>query len=226
MALRVLIIGGGGREHALAWKIAQSPKVEKIFVTPGNAGSAREARCENVAINAEDVDGLLRFALANKIDLTVVGPEAPLVLGVVDKFRAAGLRIFGPTKAAAQLEGSKAFTKRFLIEHKIPTAVSFTTTVITSTIDNLEDFSYPCVIKADGLAAGKGVFIVDNKQEAIAIAKDLQEKKQLGEAGQTLVVEEYLEGEEASFIVMVDGQHILPLATSQDHKRVDRKSVV
>ena len=220
MKLNVLIIGGGGREHALAWKIAQSPRVEKIFVAPGNAGSAREARCENVAINAEDVDGLLRFALANKIDLTVVGPEAPLVLGVVDRFRAASLRCFGPTKAAAQLEGSKAFAKDFLARHKIPTAAYANFTDVAAAKAYIRKMGAPIVVKADGLAAGKGVVTAQTETEAVNATDDMLAGNAFGEAGHRVVVEEFLTGEEASFIVMVDGEHILPLATSQDHKRV------
>jgi phosphoribosylamine--glycine ligase len=220
MKLNVLVIGGGGREHALAWKIAQSPKVEKVFVAPGNAGSAREPRCENVAINAENVVGLLRFAQQNKIDLTVVGPEAPLVLGVVDQFRAAGLRIFGPTKDAAQLEGSKAFTKDFLARHKIPTAAYGNFTEVAAAKAYIKKVGAPIVVKADGLAAGKGVIIAQTTDEAITAVHDMLAGNAFGEAGHRVVVEEFLSGEEASFIVMVDGEHILPLATSQDHKRV------
>ena len=220
MALRVLIIGGGGREHALAWKIAQSPRAEKVFVAPGNAGSARETRCENVAIAADDVDGLMRFAQQNKIDLIVVGPEAPLVLGVVDKCRAAGLRIFGPTKDAAQLEGSKAFAKDFLARHKIPTAAYGNFTEIAAAEAYIKKVGAPIVIKADGLAAGKGVIIAQTTDEAMAAARDMLAGNAFGEAGHRVVVEEFLTGEEASFIVMADGAHILPLATSQDHKRV------
>ncbi len=218
--MKILIIGGGGREHALAWKIAQSPKVEKIFVAPGNAGTAREKKCENIAIQAEDVDGLLKFAQQNKIELTIVGPEAPLVLGVVDRFRAAGLRCFGPTKAAAQLEGSKAFTKDFLARHKIPTAAYGNFTDVTQAEAFIKKMGAPIVVKADGLAAGKGVIIAQTTDEAIAAVRDMLAGNAFGEAGHRVVVEEFLEGEEASFIVMVDGDHILPLATSQDHKRV------
>ena len=218
--MKILIIGGGGREHALAWKTAQSPKVEKVFVAPGNAGSAREKKCENVAVQAEDVDGLLKFAQTNKIDLTLVGPETPLVLGVVDRFKAAGLRCFGPTKAAAQLEGSKAFTKDFLARHKISTAAygNFTDVAVAEAF--IKKMGAPIVVKADGLAAGKGVIIAQTVDEAIAAARDMLAGNAFGSAGHRVVVEEFLEGEEASFIVMVDGEHILPLATSQDHKRV------
>ncbi len=220
MSLIILVIGGGGREHALAWKIAQSPKAGTIFVAPGNAGTAREARCENVAIAAEDVDGLLRFAQQNKIDLTIVGPEAPLVLGVVDKFRAAGQRIFGPTKNAAQLEGSKAFTKEFLARHKIPTAAYGNFTDVAAAEAYIKKVGAPIVVKADGLAAGKGVIIAQTVNEATAAVRDMLAGNAFGEAGHRVVVEEFLTGEEASFIVMVDGEHILPLATSQDHKRI------
>jgi len=218
--MKILIIGGGGREHALAWKAAQSPKVEKVFVAPGNAGTAREKKCENIAVQAEDVDGLLKFAQQNKIELTIVGPEAPLVLGVVDRFRAAGLRCFGPTKAAAQLEGSKAFTKDFLARHKIPTAAYGNFTDVGQAEAFIKKMGAPIVVKADGLAAGKGVIIAQTVDEAIAAARDMLAGNAFGEAGHRVVVEEFLEGEEASFIVMVDGEHILPLATSQDHKRV------
>ena len=218
--MKILIIGGGGREHALAWKIAQSPRVEKVFVAPGNAGTARESKCENVAVQAEDVGGLLTFAQGNKIDLTIVGPEAPLVLGVVDRFRAVGLRIFGPTQAAAQLESSKLFAKEFLFRHGIPTA-DYKESTDYGTTEALADMQrFPCVLKADGLAAGKGVVIVQNREEFLQVAREFQLNKSLREAGERLVIEEFLEGEEASFIVMVDGDHILPLATSQDHKRV------
>ncbi|MBI3574107.1 MAG: phosphoribosylamine--glycine ligase [Gammaproteobacteria bacterium] len=218
--MKILIIGGGGREHALAWKIAQSPKVTKVFVAPGNAGTARETKCENIAVQTEDVDGLLRFALANKIDLTIVGPEAPLVLGVVDRFKAAGLRCFGPTKAVAQLEGSKAFAKDFLARHKIPTAAYGNFTDVGQAEAFIKKMGAPIVVKADGLAAGKGVIIAQTTDEAIAAARDMLAGNAFGSAGHRVVVEEFLEGEEASFIVMVDGDHILPLATSQDHKRV------
>ena len=218
--MNILIIGGGGREHALAWKAAQSPRVEKIFVAPGNAGTALEAKCENIAVAAEDVDGLLRFAQKNKISLTIVGPEAPLVLGVVDRFQAAGLRCFGPTQAAAQLEGSKAFTKDFLARHQIPTAAYGNFTDVAAAEAYIRKVGAPIVVKADGLAAGKGVIIAQTVDEAIAAVRDMLAGNAFGEAGHRVVVEEFLTGEEASFIVMADGHHILPLATSQDHKRV------
>ncbi|MBI5612722.1 MAG: phosphoribosylamine--glycine ligase [Gammaproteobacteria bacterium] len=218
--MKILIIGGGGREHALAWKVAQSPTVGKVFVAPGNAGTATEPKCRNVAIAAEDVDGLLGFAQQNKIDLTIVGPETPLVLGVVDRFAAAGLRCFGPTRAAAQLEGSKAFTKDFLARHNIPTAAYGNFTDVDAAIAYIHKTGAPIVVKADGLAAGKGVIIAETAAEAVAAVRDMLAGNAFGEAGHRVVVEEFLQGEEASFIVMVDGQHILPLATSQDHKRV------
>jgi phosphoribosylamine--glycine ligase len=218
--MNILVIGGGGREHALAWKLAQSSRAEKIFVAPGNAGTATEPKCENVAINAEDVAGLLRFAQQYKIDLTLVGPEAPLVLGVVDRFRAAKLRCFGPTQAAAQLEGSKAFTKDFLARHKIPTAAYGNFTDVAAAEAYIKKVGAPIVVKADGLAAGKGVILAATVDEAIGTVRDMLAGNVFGEAGHRVVVEEFLTGEEASFIVMVDGKHILPLATSQDHKRV------
>ncbi len=218
--MNVLIIGNGGREHALAWKTAQSARVQKIYVAPGNAGTAREAKCENVAIAAEEVDGLLKFAQGNKVDLTIVGPEAPLVLGVVDRFRAAGLRCFGPTKAAAQLEGSKAFAKDFLARHNIPTAAYGNFTDVAAAEAFIKKMGAPIVVKADGLAAGKGVIIAATIDEAIAAVRDMLAGNAFGEAGHRVVVEEFLQGEEASFIVMADGTHVLALATSQDHKRV------
>jgi len=218
--MNILIIGGGGREHALAWKTAQSERVNKIYVAPGNAGTARETKCENVAIAAEDVDGLLKFAQANKIDLTIVGPETPLVLGVVDRFRAAGLRCFGPDKAAAQLEGSKAFAKDFLARHKIPTASYGNFTGVAAAEAFIRKMGAPIVVKADGLAAGKGVIIAAGIDAAVAAVRDMLAGNAFGEAGHRVVVEEFLEGEEASFIVMADGAHVLALATSQDHKRI------
>ena len=218
--MNVLIIGGGGREHALAWRTAQSPRVARIFVAPGNAGTAREAKCANVAVAAEDIEALLAFAQRERVDLTIVGPEAPLVLGVVDRFRAAGLRCFGPTRAAAQLEGSKAFTKDFLARHKIPTAAYGNFSDFDRAEAYIRRVGAPVVVKADGLAAGKGVIIAQTVDEAIGAARDMLAGNAFGEAGHRVVVEEFLKGEEASFIVMVDGEHVLPLATSQDHKRV------
>ena len=190
-----------------------------MYVAPGNAGTAREARCSNVTIPADDVDGLLRFAQENNIELTVVGPEAPLVLGVVDRFQDAGLRIFGPVKAAAQLEGSKAFAKDFLARHKIPTAAYGNFTDVAAAETFIREHGAPIVVKADGLAAGKGVIIAQTVDEAIAAVYDMLAGNAFGAAGHRVVVEEFLDGEEASFIVMADGEHVLPLATSQDHKR-------
>jgi phosphoribosylamine--glycine ligase len=218
--MQILIIGGGGREHALAWKVAQSPRVVRVYVAPGNAGTAHEAKCQNVAIGAEDVDGLLKFAQDNLIDLTIVGPEAPLVLGVVDRFQSQGLRIFGPSQKGAQLEGSKAFAKDFLARHKIPTAAYGNFTDVATAESFIQSHGAPIVVKADGLAAGKGVIIAQSTDEACAAVRDMLAGNAFGEAGHRVVVEEFLEGEEASFIVMADGTHVLPLATSQDHKRI------
>ncbi len=217
--MNVLIIGGGGREHALAWKAAQSPRVERVFVAPGNAGTAREPKLENVAIAADDIPALVAFA-ADNADLTIVGPEAPLVLGIVDVFRGAGLRCFGPTKAAAQLEGSKAFSKDFLARHGIPTASYRTFTDADEALAYVHEQGAPIVVKADGLAAGKGVIVAQSLEEAEAAVRDMLSGNAFGEAGHRVVIEEFLKGEEASFIVMVDGEHVLPMATSQDHKRV------
>jgi len=217
--MRVLVIGGGGREHALAWKVAQSACVAEVLVAPGNAGTASEAKCRNVAVSAEDVTGLVGLARRERVALTIVGPEAPLVAGVVDAFQDAGLRCFGPRRAAAQLEGSKAFTKEFLTRHRIPTAAYETFTRANFDPDWVRSRRPPVVVKADGLAAGKGVIIAPSPEEAVATAERMFTGA-FGEAGQTVVVEEFLEGEEASFIVMVDGEHVLPLATSQDHKRL------
>ena len=218
--MKVLIIGSGGREHALAWKAAQSPSVDKIFVAPGNAGTAREAKMENVAIGVEDIDALIAFAKENAIDLTIVGPEAPLVIGVVDAFTEAGLRCFGPSAGAAQLEGSKAFTKDFLARHDIPSAAYGNFTEVDEALEYIQRHGAPIVVKADGLAAGKGVIVAMTEEEAEAAVRDMLAGNAFGDAGHRVVIEEYLEGEEASFIVMVDGKHILPMATSQDHKRV------
>ncbi|MBO2562709.1 phosphoribosylamine--glycine ligase [Shewanella algae] len=223
--MQVLVIGGGGREHALAWKAAQSPAVETVFVAPGNAGTALEPKLENLAIEATDIPALLAFAKQQQIALTIVGPEAPLVLGVVDAFRAEGLNIFGPTEAAAQLEGSKAFTKDFLARHRIPTADYQNFTEIAPAKAYVAELAgrtgFPVVIKADGLAAGKGVIIAQDQTEADAAVDDMLAGNKFGEAGSRVVVEEFLRGEEASFIVMVDGNNILPMATSQDHKARD-----
>ncbi|WP_026376203.1 phosphoribosylamine--glycine ligase [Aestuariibacter salexigens] len=218
--MNILVIGGGGREHALAWKASQSANVDTVYVAPGNAGTALEAKLKNVAIGAEDIDGLLAFAQENHIDLTIVGPEAPLVAGVVDKFTEAGLAIFGPTQAAAQLEGSKAFTKDFLARHNIPTAEYQNFTDIDAAIAYVHEKGAPIVVKADGLAAGKGVIVAMTVEQAEEAIRDMLAGNAFGEAGSRVVIEEFLDGEEASFIVMVDGQHVLPFATSQDHKRV------
>lgn len=217
--MKVLMIGGGGREHALAWKLAQSEKVEKVLVAPGNAGTASEPRLENIDIAVSDLDGLLALARAEQVDLTVVGPEAPLVEGVVDLFQSAGLAIFGPTQAAAQLEGSKSFTKDFLARHHIPSAAYQTFTEVAPALAYLHERGAPIVIKADGLAAGKGVIVAMNEAEAEAAIRDMLEANAFGDAGARVVIEEFLEGEEASFIVMVDGNNVVPMATSQDHKR-------
>ncbi|PKH18937.1 phosphoribosylamine--glycine ligase [Enterobacterales bacterium CwR94] len=218
--MKILVIGNGGREHALAWKASQSPLAETVFVAPGNAGTALEPALQNVAISATDIAGLLSFAQNEKIDLTIVGPEAPLVKGVVDTFRAAGLKIFGPTQAAAQLEGSKAFTKDFLARHRIPTAEYQNFTEVDPALAYVREKGAPIVIKADGLAAGKGVIVAMTLQEAEEAIVDMLAGNAFGDAGHRIVVEEFLDGEEASFIVMVDGENVLPMATSQDHKRV------
>ena len=217
--MNVLIIGSGGREHALAWKVAQDERVEKVFVAPGNAGTAIEAKCENVAIDVLDLDQLVAFAKDN-VNLTIVGPEAPLVAGVVDRFREHSLPCFGPTAGAAQLEGSKAFTKDFLARHQIPTAEYQNFTDVEPALAYLREKGAPIVIKADGLAAGKGVIVAMTLDEAEAAVRDMLAGNAFGEAGSRVVIEEFLDGEEASFIVMVDGEHVLPMATSQDHKRV------
>jgi len=217
--MRVLVIGGGGREHALAWKAAQSPRVTEVFVAPGNPGTAREPKTQNVDVAADDVDGLVRFAAGARIDLTIVGPEAPLVLGVTDAFARAGLACFGPSRLAARLEGSKAFTKDFLSRHRIPTAAYATFTRATFDAGWVRRQRAPLVVKADGLAAGKGVVICASVDEAVSAAQDMFDGR-FGKAGDTVVIEEFLVGEEASFIAMVDGRHVLPLATSQDHKRL------
>ncbi|CAG8869459.1 Phosphoribosylamine--glycine ligase [Pseudomonas fluorescens] len=217
--MKVLIIGNGGREHALAWKVAQDPRVERVFVAPGNAGTATEAKCENVDIQVTALEQLADFAEKN-VDLTIVGPEAPLVAGVVDLFRSRNLDCFGPTKGAAQLEGSKAFTKDFLARHKIPTADYQNFTEIEPALAYLQEKGAPIVIKADGLAAGKGVIVAMTLAEAEDAVRDMLAGNAFGEAGSRVVIEEFLDGEEASFIVMVDGHNVLPMATSQDHKRV------
>ena len=218
--MKILVIGSGGREHALAWKLAQSSRVEEVIVAPGNAGTAREPRMRNVDVAANDLDGLLKLAQDERVDFTVVGPEAPLVAGVVDKFRAAGLRIFGPTAAAAQLEGSKSFTKDFLARHRIPTAHYAVFTTLEPALAYVREHGAPIVIKADGLAAGKGVVVAMTLVEAERALRDMLDAHAFGDASARVVIEEFLAGEEASYIVMADGAHALPMASSQDHKRV------
>jgi phosphoribosylamine---glycine ligase len=219
--MKILIVGSGGREHALAWKTKQSARVEKVFVAPGNAGTALESSVENVAIAVDDIAGLLSFAQNQAIDLTIIGPEVPLVLGVVDHFTAAGLKCFGPTAKAAQLEGSKTFSKDFMIRHQIPTAKYQSFTDKNAAINYIRSQAVPIVIKADGLAAGKGVIIAQTEQEAIHAVEDMLSGNAFGNAGSRVVIEEFLQGEEASFIVIADGKHALPMATSQDHKARD-----
>ncbi len=217
---KVLVIGSGGREHALAWKLAQSPRVTEVLVAPGNAGTATEARCRNVPVKVTDIEGLLALARDEGVSLTVVGPEVPLVAGVVDRFRAAGLRIFGPTAAAAQLEGSKAFAKDFLARHGIPTAFYAVHTDVDAALAYIRSKGAPIVVKAEGLAAGKGVIVAMSLEEAEDAVRDMLSGNAFGDAGARVVIEEFLEGEEASFISLVDGRTALPMATSQDHKRV------
>jgi phosphoribosylamine--glycine ligase (EC 6.3.4.13) len=219
--MKILVIGSGGREHALAWQCAKFDEVEEVFVAPGNAGTQLEGKLTNIEIDAENIDELIKFAKQNQIDLTIVGPEAPLVIGVVDSFQAQGLAIFGPTEAASQLEGSKAFCKDFLDRNNIPTAYYDVFTEVAPAIQYIKDKGTPIVIKADGLAAGKGVIIANTEAEAVDAINDMLEGNRFGEAGSRVVVEEFLVGEEASFIVMVDGKNILPMATSQDHKARD-----
>lgn len=219
--MNVLIIGSGGREHALAWRVAQSVGVDTVYVAPGNAGTELEKGVENIPLAAEDIEGLLEFAKQHRIELTIVGPEAPLVAGIVDRFTTAGLPCFGPSAAAAQLEGSKAFAKDFMARHGIPTAAYGNFTDIDEAIAFIHEQGAPIVVKADGLAAGKGVIIAQTVEAAETAVRDMLAGNAFGEAGHRVVVEEFLTGEEASFIVMADGEHILPLATSQDHKARD-----
>ncbi|WP_018138235.1 MULTISPECIES: phosphoribosylamine--glycine ligase [unclassified Thioalkalivibrio] len=219
--MNVLVIGNGGREHALAWKLAQSSRVQRVLVAPGNAGTARTDKCENHAVDVTDIDGLLALAEREDIAFTVVGPEAPLVAGVVDAFRAAGRRCFGPTAKAAQLEGSKSFAKDFMQRHGIPTAAYGSFEDEAAALDFIKTHGAPIVVKADGLAAGKGVILAQTEDEACAAVRDMLAGNAFGEAGHRVVIEEFLRGEEASFICMVDGEHVLPLASSQDHKARD-----
>ncbi len=223
--MKVLIVGSGGREHALAWKCAQSPKVDEVIVAPGNAGTATEPGVRNVPVAAEDIDGLIELARAEAVALTIIGPEAPLVNGIVDRFREQGLACFGPCADGARLEGSKAFTKDFLKRHGIPTADYRNFTELKPALDYIRARGAPIVIKADGLAAGKGVVVAKSVDEAVQAATDMLAGGAFGEAGSRIVVEEFLEGEEASFIVITDGRHVLPLASSQDHKARDEGDV-
>ena len=219
--MNVLIIGSGGREHALAWKVAQADSITHVYVAPGNAGTFGENKVSNVNIGVEDIDALVNFARTENIGLTIVGPEAPLVIGVVDAFTEAGLKCFGPTEGAAQLEGSKAFTKDFLAKHEIPTAAYQVFTDSDKACEYIAEQGAPIVVKADGLAAGKGVIVAETVEQAQEAARDMLIDNKFGDAGARVVVEEFLAGEEASFICMVDGDNILPLATSQDHKARD-----
>jgi phosphoribosylamine---glycine ligase len=218
--MKILIVGGGGREHALAWKCASSPRVQQVFVAPGNAGTAAELKVSNVDIAADDLDGLLQFAVSQAVDLTIIGPEGPLVAGIVDRFRAANKRCFGPSSASARLEGSKAFTKDFLTRHRIPTASFATFTAANFDEGYVRAQRLPLVIKADGLAAGKGVVICETHDAALSTARAMLGGS-FGAAGNTIVVEEFLQGEEVSFIVVASDQQVIALATSQDHKRRD-----
>ena len=217
----VLIVGGGGREHALAWKAAQSSKVKQVYVAPGNAGTATEPKVTNLAIEATNIAALVAFAKENQIGLTIIGPEVPLVAGIVDAFEVEGLPCFGPSQKAAVLEGSKSFSKDFLARHQIPTAEYALFTDVDQAISYLRGKQAPIVVKADGLAAGKGVILAQTIEEAESAVKDMLAGNAFGEAGHRVVIEEFLQGEEASFIVMVDGEHILPMASSQDHKARD-----
>lgn len=219
--MKILIVGSGGREHALAWKVRQSAHVNEVYVAPGNAGTALEAGISNVNIAADDITQLLHFAQRHAIDLTIIGPEVPLVAGIVDQFKAAGLACFGPEAKAAQLEGSKAFSKEFMLRHNIPTAEFKTFTDTQSAIDYVNSKGAPIVVKADGLAAGKGVIVAQTTTEAIAAVEDMLAGNAFGAAGSRVVIEEFLAGEEASFIVIADGLQALPMATSQDHKARD-----
>ncbi len=219
--MKVLIVGGGGREHALAWKVASSQNVSQVLVAPGNAGTDLESKVTNVPIAADNIPALIDYAKSEHIDLTIIGPEQPLVNGIVDEFIKSGLRCFGPQKNAAILEGSKSFAKEFLKRHNIPTAAYGVFTDVKSAIQFIHENKFPLVIKADGLAAGKGVVIVQTEAEAIATINDMLQGNKFGDAGHRIVIEEFLQGEEASFIVMSDGKHILPLVSSQDHKARD-----
>ncbi|GAB4263763.1 phosphoribosylamine--glycine ligase [Thermincola ferriacetica] len=216
--MKVLVVGGGGREHALVWKISQSPKVTKVYCAPGNAGMAQIAEC--VAISVEDIDGLLTFAQQEGIDMTVVGPEAPLTMGLADKFRVAGLKVFGPSRQAAELEGSKVMAKELMSKHNIPTAKYAKFTDAGSAIEYIKETGAPCVVKADGLAAGKGVVVARDEETAINAVRMMMEDKAFGQAGDMIIIEECLEGEEVSILAFTDGKTVVPMVSSQDHKRV------
>lgn len=216
--MRVLVVGGGGREHALVWKIRQSPKVSQIYCAPGNGGIQEIAQCVDIA--AQDIDKLLEFALTEKIDLTVVGPEVPLALGIVDKFREKGLRIFGPSQKAAEIEGSKAFAKNLMAKYHIPTAQYRVFTDVEKAKDYIRELGVPCVVKADGLAAGKGVMVCFELEEALTAVEEILVDNKFGQAGSQVIVEEYLEGEEVSILAFTDGKNIVPMVSAQDHKRV------
>lgn len=216
--MKVLVVGGGGREHALVWKISQSPKVTKVYCAPGNAGMAQIAEC--VAISVEDIDGLLTFAQQEGIDMTVVGPEAPLTMGLVDKFRVAGLKVFGPSRQAAELEGSKVMAKELMSKYNIPTAKYAKFTDAGSAIEYIKETGAPCVVKADGLAAGKGVVVARDEETAINAVRMMMEDKAFGQAGDMIIIEECLEGEEVSILAFTDGETVVPMVSSQDHKRV------
>jgi phosphoribosylamine--glycine ligase len=219
--MKVLIVGGGGREHALAWKCIQSPRVTEVIVAPGNAGTALEHRVRNIAIDADDIDALVNLARSELVGLTIVGPETPLVAGIVDRFRAEDLQVFGPNASAARLEGSKAFTKSFLKRHRIPTAAYESFTDLQAALRHIRQREAPMVVKADGLAAGKGVVVARSVDEAERAARDMLAGGAFGKAGHCIVVEDFLDGEEVSFIVVTDGRNVVPLATSQDHKARD-----
>lgn len=218
--MKILVVGSGGREHALAWKLAQSPRVTQVFVAPGNAGTAREPKCRNIAIAAEDISGLLQFARKEAVGLTVVGPEGPLAAGIVDSFGKAGQRCFGPTRAAAQLESSKAYAKAFLARHRIPTATYQVYSDLDAALAGIRVHGAPVVVKADGLAAGKGVVVAQTVPEAEAAVRDMLSGNKLGKAGARVVIEDFLDGEEASFIIVASEGRYVEMATSQDHKRV------
>ena len=217
--MNILVVGGGGREHAICWKLNNESNVEKIYCAPGNAGISNVAQCVN--IGDSDIDGLVSFAKENKIDLTIVGPEIPLVAGIVDAFEKENLKIFGPNKKCAQLEGSKAFSKEFMIRHNIPTAKYMEYTDLEKAIEEIDDFGYPVVIKADGLAAGKGVVISENRENAIKTLKEMMADKKFGSAGDKIVIEEFLTGIETSILAFVDNDSIVPMVSAKDHKKIN-----